>query len=97
MGDRTVQAMIVSRALGKRRTAYMLAVKGLPEATANDCLDDGGAVEVVGVEDQAGGPPVTPVDQGDAPASHDANSGPTDQAAAADEGQQDDLWGPTGG
>jgi hypothetical protein len=97
VGDRTVQAMIVSRALGKRRTAYMLAVKGLPEATASDCLDDGGSGEVVGVENRPGGPPVTPVNQGDAPAGHDANSGPTDQATATEEGQQDELWGPTGG
>lgn len=30
IGDQSVQAVIVSRPLGKRRVAYMLAVKGLP-------------------------------------------------------------------
>lgn len=92
VGEQNVQAMIVSRPLGKRRVAYALAVKGLPPAAAGGNSSDGGAGAGSSVDDRAGGPSVPPCDHGDAPAGPDAGSGPTDPATNADEGQQDDLW-----
>lgn len=46
VGEQTVQAMIVSRPLGKRRVAYALALKGLPEVKDTDAEGgDGSAGE----------------------------------------------------
>jgi len=97
IGEHTVQARIVSRPLGKHRVAYVLAVKGMPEAAASDCLVGGGTEALVRVEGAAGGPSVPAENSGCAPAGHDAHSGPANQTTAAEEGPEDDLWGPTAG
>ncbi|NQW46571.1 MAG: hypothetical protein HQ464_02255, partial [Planctomycetes bacterium] len=88
---------IVSRPLGKHRVAYMLAVKGMPEAAASDCLVDGGTEALVRVGGAAGGPSAPSETSGCAPAGHAAYSGPANQTTAAEEGPEDDLWGPTSG
>lgn len=101
VGEHSVQAMIVSRSLGKRRTAYALAVQGLPAALAADGQDDG-AAEAAPRPDQpaAGGPHVQGGAAGDAAqvdAASEARSGAGKETQPAGDEPEDDLWGPTPG
>jgi hypothetical protein len=87
VGEQMVQAMIVSRPLGKRRVAYALAVKGLSEVKGTDAEGgDGGA-----------GAEVTPTGCADSDATTLLPPGPEVSGGNRDrdgEGQEDDLWGP---
>jgi len=77
IGDRTVRAMLVSRPLRSRRTAYVLAVEGLPvEASADG---DGHPAEAPAVIPQPATPKPTPT-----PAPADTR--------ADEQGQGDELW-----
>ena len=99
VGEQSVQAMIVSRPLGQRRMAYVLAVKGLAAAVAPD---DGDA----SAEDaQPAGPAVADrvavesiLHGDDSRGCTVGNTGSELIArAATEEEQEDDLWGPTSG
>jgi hypothetical protein len=109
VGERTVQAMIVSRPLGGRRVAYALAVKGLPKENGTDGTDHGGdaGVQAVPVQYQPlDAHAATPTGCADAeallPPGPEASGGNRDrdgdggqgEPEAAGEGQEDDLWGP---
>jgi hypothetical protein len=92
VGEHTVQAKIVSRKLGGRRTAYVLAVKGL--AAVNTAGEgNAGAADAQSVDQEAAVPSSL----------HGNDEGPSDgdtglgAGAADDEGQEDGLWGPTSG
>jgi len=103
VGEQSVQAMIVSRPLGQRRMAYVLAVKGLSAVIAADGEDAGAT----------GARPVGPAntanpaagDQAAAQISPHGDESGDDAAggmglidgAAAEVEQEDDLWGPTSG
>jgi len=100
VGEHTIQAKIVSRPLGKRRVAYVLAVKGLSAAIAADGGDAGSEdaqpAGQAGTTDPAAAPnPAV----GDQAAGGTAASGGTGliAGAAAEVEQEDDLWGPTSG
>ena len=54
VGDRTVRAMLVSRPLRSRRTAYVLAVEGLPVETGAD--GDGRPAEATTTAPQSAAP-----------------------------------------
>lgn len=88
VGEHTVQARIVSRSLGKRRVAYVLAVKGLSAAIGTD---------------SAGGDAPTARAAINSPADGSASNAHPDIAAAlgggdglspADEGPESELWDP---
>lgn len=101
VGEHSVQAMIVSRSLGKRRTAYALAVQGLPAAPAPDGQNDG-AVETDSRPDQpAAGPPQVwggaAGDLAKGGAVYEAHSAVDNESQPAGDEQGDDLWGPTPG
>jgi DNA polymerase III delta prime subunit len=95
VGEHTVQAKIVSRKLGGHRTAYVLAVKGLPAVIAAD-EGDGGAADAQPADLGAATSPAVG-DQTAVPSSPNAGDGCTGLIAGAadDEGQGDYLWGPT--
>jgi hypothetical protein len=97
VGENVLQAMIVSRKLGGHRMAYVLAVKGMPGAEADGGVTGAGAEAPVPVVEPAGDPSVATQNRGDAPAGRDGHPGPADQATAPEDGQEDDLWGPTAG
>jgi hypothetical protein len=94
IGEHTVQAMIVSRSLGRRRVAYVLALKGLPVLADGDGAGGGEAGSLAGVEDQAACPPSPSGVQGGNPAPQDADLGLVDGAEAVEgEEEGDDFWG----
>jgi len=87
VGEHTIHAKIVSRSLGRRRVAYVLAVKGLSAVMASD-EGDGAAADA------------QPADLGAAisPAVGDqAAVLSSPYAGDGEEEQEDDLWGPTSG
>jgi len=91
VGEHTVQAMIVSRPLGKHRVAYALAVRGLSAAVgASDGLGDAAD----DTDDAAPAAPSPP--SGLAAAPEASHGGEGDTLPATDE-SADDLWGPTAG
>lgn len=99
--DGTVLAMVVSRPLGKRRTAYALAVKGLPAAGAIDHGDGDETGDIAAVEGAGGDTSLTVPNKLTADnQAGEATSGPADDlgagngAIAGDEADEDDLWGP---
>ena len=98
VGERTVQAMLVSRPLGKRRVAYVLAVKGLPEVKGTDAEGGAGAEATpTGCADSDATtllPPGPEVSGGNRDRDGDGGQG---EPEAAGEGQEDDLWGPRRG
>lgn len=106
VGEHTVQAKIVSRKLGGRRTAYVLAVKGLASVVVTDGggggggagVDDVGAPCGAAASPEGGDQVVAPsgLHGDDTAADRDGATGSVD-GAADDEGQEDDLWGPTSG
>jgi hypothetical protein len=95
IGDVTVQAMIVSRPLGKRRVAYVLAVKGLPRGEDGDGAGRSETGSLPGVEDHAESSPSPLGVQGGDPAPQDADFELAGGAAAVEreEGEEDDFWG----
>jgi hypothetical protein len=106
LGDHAVQVMIVSRPLGKRRTAYMLAVKGLPAVDAaggeEGCEAGGGAGTVAGIDGHAVAPSSAPGTQSDGGSGHDSQLHAAGEAELGDSSTRahegnDDLWGPTAG
>jgi hypothetical protein len=98
IGEHTVQAKIVSRPLGKHRVAYVLAVKGMPGAGADSGTTDGGTEALVpAAGEPAEAPSATAENHGATPADHDGRTELVDQATAAADGQEDNLWGPTAG
>jgi hypothetical protein len=89
--EQTVQAMIVSRPLGKRRVAYMLAVKGLlavPGTVAASVEEQGTAA--------ASNEPGVELTEEASSACPSPEAGPRngDVTGPAIEGNEDDLWGP---
>ena len=100
VGEQSVQAMIVSRPLGKRRTAYALAVQGLSAALAA-ASQDGGPAEA-GPEPNlpaAGSPPAPGESAGavaplDAPGEAQPAAGEEAPPAGDDprDAPGDDLW-----
>jgi len=102
IGEHTVEAMIVSRPLGKRRVAYALAVRGL--SAAAEAGGGGGAVEAHSAA--ADGNPCGSIDTTTAPApslpsgpavTPEAGRGGEDGALPAGDDLTDDLWGPIPG
>ena len=99
IGEQTVQAMIVSRSLGKRRVAYALAVKGLPsipgtttasveKAGAKITVDDPSAASVADSSKEVGDALAEASSARPSPLP-EANHG--DGTGTADE--ENDLWG----
>jgi DNA polymerase III delta prime subunit len=107
VGEQTVQAKVVSRKLGARRTAYVLAVKGLSAVVATDGgvagTNDVGAA--FGAASEAVARPEGISGQGAAQhglhgdvTAGDGDGGPELVVGPADdEEQEDDLWGATSG
>jgi len=90
IGEQTVQAMIVSRPLGKRRVAYMLAVKGLPAA-----LDTAASFEQPWATATTNEPGVEITeDVSSACPSPEVGPSDSDVNGTAIKDEEDDLWGP---
>jgi hypothetical protein len=86
IGEHTVEAMIVSRPLGKRRIAYALAVRGLSAAVgAGDGLGDAAD------DTDATAPAAPSLPSGPAAAPEVSHGGEGDVLPAAEE-PADDLW-----
>ena len=86
VGEHTVEAMIVSRPLGKRRIAYALAVRGLSAAVgASDGLGDTAG------DTDATAPAAPSLPNGPAAAPEASHGGEGEVLPAADE-PADDLW-----
>ena len=77
--------------------AYVLAVKGMPGAEDDGGVTDAGAEAPVPVVEPAGAPSVPTENCGGTLTGRDGHPGPADQATALEDGQEDDLWGPTAG
>jgi hypothetical protein len=104
VGEQSVQAMIVSRPLGKRRTAYALAVQGLPMAPAAASQDGGSAEAGPGPNlPAAGSPPahggstgdVAPLDaacEAQPAAGEEVPPAGDDPGDAPGDAPGDDLW-----
>jgi hypothetical protein len=96
-GEQTVEAMIVSRSLGKRRKAYALAVKGLSAAGVIDDGDETGdvaAVEAKGTDASLTAPgKLTAGNQaGEDAAEPSTNLRAGSEEMAGDETDENDLW-----
>lgn len=86
VGEHTVEAMIVSRPLGKRRIAYALAVRGLSTA-----VGAGGGLGDAAHDTDAMPPAAPSLPSGLATAPEASHGGEGDALLAADE-PADDLW-----